>query len=111
MIVNILIGFALVVALTFLGRTQFSWLNGLIPLFPTFALIGQISAYLGKGEAAAKDVAVIGLFSLIPYAAYLLAVFYGSDIIGFPKAAALGLLLWCIIAGSIVFLKMTVFKA
>jgi membrane protein GlpM len=105
MLLNILAGCCLVVAMTFLARTGWSWLNGLIPLFPTFALIGQTSTYLAKGDVAAKDVAFVGLFSLIPYAAYLLSIYFMSEKIGFPKAAAMGVSIWAVFAVIIVMVK------
>src|SRR5690606_16483837 len=41
---NVAIGVALVVVMALLAATENSWLNGLVPLFPTFALIGQASS-------------------------------------------------------------------
>jgi uncharacterized membrane protein (GlpM family) len=101
-LVNILVGVALVVLMSALARTEHSWLNGLIPLFPTFALIGQTTTWLSRGDAAAQDVAVVGFFALIPYFAYLASVYWLSAILGFPRAAAIGIGAWLAIAGLIV---------
>lgn len=111
MTLNIFAGFILVVVMSLLARTSVSWLNGLVPLFPTFALIGQTSAYMIEGEIKAKEIALIGLFSIVPYAAYLLSVFFFTDIVGFPKAAGIGVLIWLVFAGIIVLFKMKAVSA
>ncbi len=105
MLLNIAIGVALVVLMSLLARTEHSWLNGLIPLFPLFALIGQTTTWLSRGNAAAQDVAFIGFFALIPYFAYLAMVYFFAETLGFPRAAAIGVALWAAIAGVIVYLR------
>ena len=105
MLINIAIGVALVVVMSLLARTEHSWLNGLIPLFPLFALIGQTTTWLSRGNAAAQDVAFIGFFALIPYFAYLAMVYYFAETLGFPRAAALGIGLWAAISGVIVYVR------
>jgi membrane protein GlpM len=105
MALNLVLGFGFVVLMTYLARTSVSWLNGLIPLFPTFALIGQASTYGAKGNAAARDVAIVGLAALVPYAAYLLAIAVLSERIGFPKAAAIGIAAWTSLAAVIVYVR------
>jgi uncharacterized membrane protein (GlpM family) len=104
-LLNIAIGIALVVLMSALARTEHSWLNGLIPLFPTFALIGQTTTWLSRGNAAAQDVAFIGFFALIPYFAYLAMVYFFAETLGFPRAAAIGIGLWAAISGVIVYLR------
>ena len=105
MLINIAIGVALVVVMSLLARTEHSWLNGLIPLFPLFALIGQTTTWLSRGNAAAQDVAFIGFFALIPYFAYLAMVYFFAETLGFPRAAALGIGLWAAISGVIVYVR------
>lgn len=105
MLLNIAIGVALVVLMSALARTEHSWLNGLIPLFPTFALIGQTTTWLSRGNAAAQDVAFIGFFALIPYFAYLAMVYFFAETLGFPRAAAIGIGLWAAISGVIVYMR------
>jgi uncharacterized membrane protein (GlpM family) len=104
-LINIAIGVALVVVMSLLARTEHSWLNGLIPLFPLFALIGQTTTWLSRGNAAAQDVAFIGFFALIPYFAYLAMVYFFAETLGFPRAAALGIGLWAAISGVIVYVR------
>ncbi len=103
MLVNIVVGIVLVVVMSALARTEHSWLNGLIPLFPTFALIGQTTTWLSRGDAAAQEVALVGFFALIPYFAYLAAVYWLSASLGFPRAAAIGIGAWTAISCIIVY--------
>ena len=105
MLLNIAIGVALVVAMSLLARTEQSWLNGLIPLFPTFALIGQTTTWLSRGDTAAKDVAFVGFFALIPYFGYLLMVYALSESLGFARAATLGIGVWTAISCVIVYFR------
>lgn len=103
---SVLIGFSLVILLAVVGKTQLSWLNGLIPLFPVFSLIAQTSIFLSRGDSAyVKEAAVIGLFSVIPFAAYLLSIIVFIEPLGFPKAATVGVFIWLFIAGIIVCFK------
>lgn len=105
MLLNIAIGVLIVILMSALARTEHSWLNGLIPLFPTFALIGQTTTWLSRGDAATQDVAVVGFLALIPYFAYLAAIYLFAETLGFPKAAALGVALWTAIAAVIVWAR------
>lgn len=105
MLFNTAIGIAFVIAMSLLARTEVSWLNGILPLFPIFALIGQASTYAARGDGATREVALIGLASLIPYAVYLLIIVFFCQRVGFLKAALLGLGAWSIFAGTIVIVR------
>ena len=70
-----LIGAAAVLIIALLSRTSNFFVAGLVPLFPTFALIAH---YIVGSERPAGDLrmtALFGLWSLIPYAIYLLIVY------------------------------------
>ncbi len=70
-----LLGAAAVLIIALLSRTSNFFIAGLVPLFPTFALIAH---YIVGSERAAADLrmtALFGLWSLIPYAIYLLIVY------------------------------------
>jgi len=70
-----LLGAAAVLIIALLSKTSNFFVAGLVPLFPTFALIAH---YIVGSERSATDLrttALFGLWSLIPYAVYLLAVY------------------------------------
>lgn len=73
-----LVGAVAVLLIALLSRSQSFFVAGLVPLFPTFALIAH---YIVGTERTAVDLqttALFGLWSLIPYAVYLLAVYWLS---------------------------------
>lgn len=73
-----LLGAAAVLLIALLSKSKSFFISGLVPLFPTFALIAH---YIVGTERTMEDLrltALFGLYSLIPYAAYLIAVYYFS---------------------------------
>ena len=73
-----LLGAAAVLVIALLSRSKSFFIAGLVPLFPTFALIAH---YIVGSERSAADMrmtALFGLWSLIPYAIYLLVVYWLS---------------------------------
>ncbi|HBN54371.1 MAG TPA: hypothetical protein DD456_10240 [Stenotrophomonas sp.] len=60
----------------------------LVPLFPTFALIAHYIVGTERSGADLQKTALFGLWSLFPYAGYLVAVYFGS--VRWPLAVTLG---------------------
>lgn len=71
-----LIGAAVVLLISLLARTKSYFVAGLVPLFPTFALIAHVIVGTERGPSELRTTAVFGLWSLIPYAAYLITVYF-----------------------------------
>ena len=73
-----LLGATAVLVIALLSRSRSFYIAGLVPLFPTFALIAH---YIVGSERSAVDLrttALFGLWSLVPYTVYLLAVYWLS---------------------------------
>ena len=73
-----LLGAAAVLLIALLSKSKSFFISGLVPLFPTFALIAH---YIVGKERTMEDLrltALFGIYSLIPYAAYLIGVYYFS---------------------------------
>jgi membrane protein GlpM len=71
-----LLGALAVLIIALLSKSRNFFIAGLVPLFPTFALIAH---YIVGTERLATDLrttALFGLWSLIPYAIYLLVVYW-----------------------------------
>jgi membrane protein GlpM len=68
-----LLGAAAVLAIAILSRSKVFFIAGLVPLFPTFALIAHYIVGSERSMADLRTTALFGLWSLIPYAIYLLA--------------------------------------
>ena len=62
-----LIGAAVVVLLAVLSKTRNYYIAGLVPLFPTFALIAHYIVGKGRSLDDLKTTIVFGMWSIIPY--------------------------------------------
>ena len=70
-----ILGAAVVLLISILSKSKAFYIAGLVPLFPTFALIAHVIVAQEKGAEALKQTALFGLWSLIPYLIYLLTVY------------------------------------
>lgn len=66
-----LLGAVAVLIIALLAKSRSFYVAGLVPLFPTFALIAHALVAQEQGQAALRSTALFGLFALLPYAAYL----------------------------------------
>ena len=103
LLLKCLLGAAAVLLIALLSKTRSFFVAGLVPLFPTFALIAH---YIVGTERSASDLratALFGLWSLLPYAVYLGTVYWLS--IRLPLAATLfwATLAWVVVAAAILF--------
>ncbi|MDV2858708.1 MULTISPECIES: GlpM family protein [Oceanimonas] len=73
-----LLGALAVLLIALLSRSKSFFIAGLVPLFPTFALIAHYLVGTERTMADLRVTALFGLYSLLPYAAYLLAVYWFS---------------------------------
>ncbi|TFH93303.1 GlpM family protein [Vibrio ouci] len=73
-----LLGSAAVLMIALLSKSKSFYIAGLVPLFPTFALIAHYVVGTERSMEALRETALFGLYSLLPYAGYLLAVYYFS---------------------------------
>lgn len=96
-----LLGALAVLLIALLSRSSSFFVAGLVPLFPTFALIAH---YIVGKERSATDLqttALFGLWSLIPYAVYLLAVYWLSTRLALIPALFIATLAWFVCAGAL----------
>ncbi|WP_326541015.1 GlpM family protein [Pseudorhodoferax sp.] len=94
-----LLGAAAVLLIALLSKTRNFYIAGLVPLFPTFALIAH---YIIGSERSAQDLratALFGLASLLPYAVYLGVVYWLAVRMPLPATLGLATLAWCMAAG------------
>jgi membrane protein GlpM len=99
-----LLGALAVLVIALLSRSRSFFIAGLVPLFPTFALIAH---YIVGAERSAQDLrttALFGLWSLAPYAVYLLCVYWLSVRLPLVSTLALSTLAWVVAAGMLLFL-------
>jgi membrane protein GlpM len=95
----------LVVVMQLLARTRYYYVAGMAPLFPTFALISHYIVGTERTAAELRNTVLLGILSLIPYAAYLITVYLLVGRLGlrlsllaalasWGAAAAILLILW-----------------
>lgn len=104
LLVKSLIGAAAVLAIALLSRSKVFFIAGLVPLFPTFALIAH---YIVGTERSAQDLrstALFGLWSLAPYAVYLATVYWLSVRLPLVPTLILATLAWAAAAGVLLLL-------
>ncbi|WP_174873286.1 GlpM family protein [Vogesella oryzae] len=98
-----LLGALAVLLISLLSQSRYFVIAGLVPLFPTFALLAHYIVGSERGTLALRYTALFGLGSLLPYAVYLLAVYALAERLSLPLtllsatacwAVAAGLLLW-----------------
>jgi membrane protein GlpM len=106
-----LLGALAVLLIALLSRSKSFYIAGLVPLFPTFALIAHAIVGSERGASDLRTTALFGLWSLIPYAIYLLTVYWLSTrmalaptlitaTLAWLAAAALLLVLWTRLHGA-----------
>nr|WP_191622533.1 GlpM family protein [Pseudomonas fluorescens] len=96
------VGGAVVVLLALLAKTRNYYLAGLVPLFPTFALIAHYIVGKGRSVADLKATIVFGMWSIIPYFVYLAALYILVDRMRLEVSLALATVAWLVAATVLV---------
>ena len=104
LLLKCLLGAGAVLLIALLSRTKSFYIAGLVPLFPTFALIAHFIVGTERSASDLRITALFGLWSLIPYAVYLLVVYWLG--IRLPLVATLfwATLSWAAVATAILLL-------
>lgn len=87
LLLKCLLGAMAVLVIALLSKSKHFYIAGLVPMFPTFALIAHWIVASERSTADLRTTALFGICSLIPYAIYLLAVYWLS--IRLPVTATL----------------------
>ncbi|KNC91881.1 GlpM family protein [Trabulsiella odontotermitis] len=103
LVIKAALGALVVVLIGVLAKTKNYYIAGLIPLFPTFALIAHYIVASERGIEALRATIVFGMWSIIPYFLYLLSLWYFTGFWRLPWAltgavACWGLSAWVLIA-------------
>ncbi|WP_058909984.1 GlpM family protein [Entomohabitans teleogrylli] len=99
-----ILGAAVVVLIGFLSKTRNYYIAGLVPLFPTFALIAHYIVVSERGTEALRTTVVFGMWAIIPYFVYLLSLWYFSAFMKVPVALGSAVLCWVVSAMVLVWL-------
>lgn len=105
-----LLGAGAVLLIALLSKSRSFYIAGLIPLFPTFALIAHYIVGTGRSPADLRTTALFGLWSLVPYAIYLLAVYWFSTRLALTGTLTIATGAW-VVAAAVLLLAWSQFHA
>ena len=96
------LGAAVVVLLALLSKTRNYYIAGLVPLFPTFALIAHYIVGKGRSLEDLKATILFGMWSIIPYFVYLATLYVLVDRLRLEASLALATVAWLVAATVLV---------
>lgn len=96
------LGAAVVLLLAALSKTRNYYIAGLVPLFPTFALIAHYIVGKGRSIEDLKTTILFGMWSIIPYFIYLATLYVLVDRLRLETSLALAVLAWLLAASVLV---------
>ena len=96
------LGAAVVILLAVLAKTRNYYIAGLVPLFPTFALIAHYIVGKGRSVDDLKTTIVFGMWSIIPYFIYLATLYLVVDRLRLEASLAVATVAWLIAATILV---------
>lgn len=99
-----LIGAIVVVIIQLLARSKNYYIAGLVPLFPTFALISHYIIGSQRTIVELKATIIFSMFSLIPYFIYLFALYFLVDRLRLEFALLVAAVCWGLAAGLLIVL-------
>ena len=79
LLIKVLIGALIVVSIHFVAYTKNFYIAALVPLFPSFGLFSYYIVGRARGIGDLKTTVVFGMFSLIPYLAFLMTLYAGAS--------------------------------
>ena len=98
-----MLGAGVVLIISILSKSKAFYIAGLVPLFPTFALIAHVIVFQQKGAEALQKTALFGLWSLIPYAFYLLMVYILATKMSMWWCLGIATLCWIVAAAFLIY--------
>ncbi|MDY6449474.1 GlpM family protein [Acinetobacter faecalis] len=97
------LGAAVVLIIAVLSKSKAFYIAGLVPLFPTFALIAHVIVSQQQGAEALQKTALFGLWSLIPYFIYLFMVYVLATKMSMWSCLGLATLCWVVAAAGLIY--------
>jgi membrane protein GlpM len=102
LILKAAIGAAVVLILAALSKTRNYYIAGLVPLFPTFALIAHYIVGKDRSVDDLKTTIVFGMWSIIPYFIYLATLYVMVDRMRLEASLAVAAVAWLMAATVLV---------
>ncbi|MEW5545842.1 GlpM family protein [Pseudomonas soli] len=96
------LGAGVVLLLAILSKTRNYYIAGLVPLFPTFALIAHYIIGKGRSLEDLKTTILFGMWSIIPYFVYLATLYLLVERMRLEASLALATVAWLVAATLLV---------
>ena len=98
LLINALIGAFVVVLIAVLSKSRHYYIAGLVPLFPTFALIAHYIVGSERSIEALRTTIIFSLWAVIPYLVYLISLYLMINYVKLLSALATAVICWIIAA-------------
>ena len=98
LLIKAAVGALVVVLIGLLARTRHYYIAGLLPLFPTFALIAHYIVASERGIEALRATLIFGMWAVLPYLVYLISLWYFVALMRLPWALLAAVGCWCVAA-------------
>lgn len=105
------IGALAVIGIALLSKSKSFFIAGMVPLFPSFALIAHYVVGTERPAADLRSTAAFGLWSLVPYAVYLVTVYQLSGRLPLWATLAAATVAWFVAAGCLLALWLRLYPA
>lgn len=94
LLIKAILGAAIVVLIGILAKTRHYYIAGVIPLFPTFALIAHYIVGTERCTEALRATILFGIWSIILYLIYLISLYYFTASMKLPLALLSAVVCW-----------------
>jgi uncharacterized membrane protein (GlpM family) len=102
LIFKALISALVVILIGILSKTRNYYIAGLVPLFPTFALIAHYIVGTERNIEALRTTIIFGLWAVIPYMVYLLSLYFFIASMKLPYALIAAVACWSLAAWALI---------
>ena len=93
-----LLGASMVIIISLLANTKNYYIAGLVPLFPTFALIAHYIVGSERTSTELKTTILFSMYGMVPLFVYLVTIYPLIDLIPLKWGLICASALWCLSA-------------
>jgi uncharacterized membrane protein (GlpM family) len=101
-ILKALLGAAAVMLIQLFAQTKSYYIAGLVPLFPTFALVSHYLVGTQRALPELRETLVFGMLCLIPYLLYLVSLYFLVGRFRLISSLAGATIVWVLSAGILI---------
>ena len=98
LIIKALIGAVAVLLIQFFAQSKNYYIAGLVPLFPTFAIISHYIVGTQRSASDLRETILFGIFALLPYFLYLISLYFLIERFNLIPSLIVATVVWLISA-------------